>query len=252
MATALVTGASSGLGAEFVRQLSASGWDVVVVSRDRARLEERATEARARGVVAEVLPADLSVRRDVDRVAARLRDAKRPIDLLVNNAGFGPGDTFVGSALAAHDAGLEVMVRAVMALSHAAAPAMVARGRGAILNVSSVAAVLGNGTYAAHKAWVDSFTFGLANELRGTGVTVTSVRPGLVRTEFHERAGLDYGRIPGLVWLRPAQVVRPALRATRRGRLAVTPSLRYKVLVGALFLVPGRARARLAGGRGGR
>lgn len=238
MTTALVTGASAGLGAEFVRQLAESGWDVVLVARDAKRLEEAAEKARTLGVEAEVLPADLSVRADVDRVARRLADPDRPIDLLINNAGLGIGRRFLRSEIEVQDASLKIMVRAVMALSHAAGRAMVARGSGAILNVASIAAKTTSGTYSAHKAWVDTFTRGLADELKGTGVTATVVRPGLVRTEFHERAGLDFSGIPAVAWLKPESVVRASLRAVRRGRVSVTPSVRYKVALGILALLP--------------
>lgn len=246
MTTALVTGASAGLGAEYVHQLAASGWDVVLVSRDAKRLEKVASQARAQGVKAEVLPADLSVRVDVDRVMGRLADPDRPIDLLVNNAGLGIGRRFLRSEMEVQDASLEVMVRSVMALAHAAGRAMVERGSGSILNVSSVAAKTSSGTYSAHKAWVVTFTRGLAGELKGTGVTATVVCPGLVHTEFHERAGLDFGDKPGFVWLTPELVVRSSLRAIRRGRVVVTPSVRYKIASGILLLIPHGVRRMLS------
>jgi short-subunit dehydrogenase len=244
--TALVTGASVGLGAEFARQLAEAGWDLVLVARDAKRLEEVAVKARGRGVEAEVLRADLGVRADVDRVVARLGDPIRPVDLLVNNAGLGIGRRFLRSEVEVQDASLEVMVRALMVLSHAAGRAMVARGSGAILNVASIAAKTTSGTYSAHKAWVDTFTRGLAAELKGTGVTATVVRPGLVRTEFHERAGIDFGGIPAIAWLKPEAVVRASLRAVRRGRESVTPSARYKVALGILALLPRGLRRKIS------
>lgn len=245
MATALITGATAGLGAEFVRQLSESGWDVVLVARNRSRLEDVAAQTQARGVEAEVLPADLSVRAEVDKVGTRIADPDRPIDLVVNNAGMGIGRRFLESDLAVQDASVEVMVRALMALSHAAARAMVGRGRGAILNVSSIAAKTMSGTYSASKAWVDTFTHGLAVELKGTGVTATVVRPGLVRTEFHDRAGLDFSDKPSFVWLSPEKVVRSSLKAVRKGRVSVTPSLRYKCALGVITLMPRGLRRKL-------
>jgi short-subunit dehydrogenase len=246
MATALITGASAGLGAEFSRQLSADGWDVVLVARDRGRLEDVAKAARAHGVQAEVLPADLSDRKDTAKVAARLADPKRPIDLLINNAGFGTGKRFLKSETSDQDAALEVMVRALMVLSHAAARSMVTRRRGSILNVSSIAALITSGTYNAHKAWVDSFTKGLAGELEGTGVTATILRPGFVRTEFQQRAGVDRSKTPGALWLDPEPVVRAALKGARRGRLIVTPSLRYKTMAVAARIIPARTVRKLA------
>lgn len=229
MTTALITGASAGLGAEFARQLAAAGHDLVLVARSAERLTSLADELEAaHGINVEVFPADLVTPRELDAVAERIADAGRPVDLVVNNAGLGLGRQFVDNELAPEVAALDLMVRAVMVLSHAAARSMRARGHGAIVNVSSVASWLGSGTYAAHKAWVTSFSEGLAGQLRGTGVTVTVVLPGLTRTEFHERAGMDdFDSAPGFVWLAASDVVRIALRATRRGKALVTPSIRY-------------------------
>ncbi|WP_102509922.1 SDR family NAD(P)-dependent oxidoreductase [Sanguibacter massiliensis] len=229
MGTALVTGASAGLGEEFAWQLATAKHDLVLVARDEARLEALAVRLRAAaGVHVEVLPADLADREDVARVVARLGDDERPVGLLVNNAGYTVHERFTRSDLDAQDALLDVMVRAVQALSHAAARAMTARGRGAILNVSSVAAHTVSGTYSAAKAWVLTFTEGLAVELDGTGVTATALCPGLTRTEFHARAG--FKRLgPGWFWLDRADVVRVALADVRRGAVVSVPSLRYRV-----------------------
>ncbi|QIK84563.1 SDR family oxidoreductase [Sanguibacter sp. HDW7] len=229
MGTALVTGASAGLGEEFAWQLATARHDLVLVARDAARLEALAVRLRAAaGVHVEVLPADLSVREDVARVAARLEADERPVGLLVNNAGYTVHQRFTRSDLDAQDALLEVMVRSVQALSYAAARAMKDRGRGAILNVSSVAAHTVSGTYSAAKAWVLAFTEGLAVELGGTGVTATALCPGLTRTEFHERAG--FRRLgPGWFWLDRADVVRVALADVRRGAVVSVPSARYRV-----------------------
>lgn len=239
MGTALITGASAGLGLEFAWQLATAHHDVVLVARDAERLERLAAQLRAAaGVHAEVLPADLSVREDVERVAERLRATERPVGLLVNNAGHGTGDAFVGSDVARQEAALDVMVRAVLVLSHAAAGAMVERGRGAILNVSSIAALTAFGTYSAHKAWVRVFTEGLAVELRGTGVTATALCPGLVHTEFHERAGLDRTEYPEIAWLNADSVVAAALADVRRGAVISTPSLRYGLVAEVARLLP--------------
>ena len=227
MTWALVTGATAGLGAEFARQIADSGASVVLVARDEERLRAVADEVRGRGVEAETLRADLSTPDGVDAVAARLAANERPIDLLVNNAGFGLSRGFLSSSREDLDRALDVMVRAVMHLSQAASKAMVARGTGRIVNVGSVAAMTASGPYSAHKAWVQSFTESLAVTLRGTGVTATVVRPGLVRTEFHQRAGLDFAGLPRAVWLDAPTVVQATLRAARRGRVIVTPSIRY-------------------------
>ena len=230
MGTALVTGATSGLGKEFCWQLAAAKHNLVMVARDRRRLEELADQLRQVAAVnVEVLPADLAEPEQLARVCHRLAQDERPVGLLVNNAGFGLGKPFLENSLDRELYGMEVMVRAIMATCHFAGRAMVDRGRGAILNVSSVAADTGMGTYSAHKAWVRAFSEGLAEELRGTGVTCTVVSPGLVRTEFHKRLGNDMSHVPELVWSTPEQVVSEALMAVRRGKPLVTPTPLYKV-----------------------
>jgi len=246
----LITGASAGLGEEFAWQLAAAGHDVVLVARNADRLRELAAQIEgATGVSAEVLVADLSDDAATAAVARRLADHERPVSLLVNNAGFGSGLRFLDADIDAQVAGLDVMVRAVLVLSHAAARAMVGRGHGAILNVASVAAYLGSGTYSAHKAWVVSFTEGLALELRGTGVTATAVLPGLTHTEFHARADLsEMEALPEVVWLRAEDVVEAALVAVRRGQVLVTPSLRYAAAVSIARVLP-RSLMRRASGR---
>ncbi|MBC7299294.1 MAG: SDR family NAD(P)-dependent oxidoreductase [Demequina sp.] len=240
MATALITGASSGLGEEFAWTLAAAGRDVVLVARSRDRLSETADLlAGATGVNAEILVADLSTAEGTQAVADRLADPDRPIDLLVNNAGHGLRAGFLETTVEEEVAALDVMVRAVLILSHAAARAMTARGHGAILNVSSIASWLGSGSYAAHKAWVTSFTEGLAGQLKGTGVSATAVLPGLTHTEFHERADDDaYDELPEMAWLEPEHVVRSALAGVRRKQVLVTPSLRYGTMTGVVRVLP--------------
>src|SRR6478735_5174125 len=239
MGTALVTGASAGLGLEFAWQLATAKHDLVLVARDEERLTRLAAQLEAAaGIRAEVLVADLSDRTDVERVAVRLRDDERPVGLLVNNAGLGLNQRFVGGDLAREEMALDVMVRAVLVLSHAAAGAMTARGRGAILNVASIAALLAAGTYSAHKAWVRSFTEGLAVELDGTGVTATALCPGFVHTEFHSRGEIDVSAYPEIAWLNAEDVVSTALADVRRGVVISTPSVRYRVASAAARMSP--------------
>ncbi|WP_250445839.1 SDR family oxidoreductase [Actinotalea sp. C106] len=250
MATVLITGASAGLGLEFAWQLATARHDVVLVARNEDRLERLASQLRAAaGVHAEVLPADLADREQVARVADRLRSTEDPVSLLVNNAGLSVGSRFVGGDLDAHLDAHEVMVRAVMVLSHAAAGAMVERGRGAIVNVSSIAALTAMGTYSADKAWVRVFTEALAVELRGTGVTATALCPGLVHTEFHERAGIDQEGYPELAWLNADAVVAAALADVRRGAVISTPSLRYGIVSEVTRLLPRAAIRAISGDR---
>lgn len=236
---ALVTGATAGLGLEIAWQLATDHHALVLVARDAERLTAVAHRIRAVAAVeVEVLPADLSIRDDVARIADRLTDTERPVDLLVNNAGFGLGQRFVGGDLAVEERALAVMVRAVLVLTHAATTAMVPRGRGAVLNVSSAAALTAMGSYAAHKAWVRSFTEGLATELRGTGVSATALCPGLVRTEFHARAAMQTDGWPDCAWLDAPSVAAAALAAVRRGAVLCTPGLRYSAATATLRLMP--------------
>ncbi|WP_456825600.1 SDR family NAD(P)-dependent oxidoreductase [Cellulomonas sp. P5_E12] len=239
MGTALITGAAAGLGLEFAWQLATARHDLVLVDRDSERLERLARQLHAAaGVRVEVLVADLAVRSDVARVAERLRSTEIPVGLLINNAGAAPGQRFVGGDLGREESVFDVMVRSVLVLSHAAVGQMTARGRGAILNVASVAALITLGTYSAHKAWVRTFTEGLAVELRGTGVTATVVCPGFVHTEFHDRAGIDMSWLPEIAWLHADDVVATALADVRRGAVISTPSVRYRLGSGAARAMP--------------
>lgn len=239
MSTALVTGATAGIGREFANQLASKGENLVLVARDTARLEAFAIELTdAHGVAVEVLPADLSDRAQLERVAERLRDPSHPVDLLVNNAGYSLNSRFVDSEIEAEEQLLDVLVRAVLVLSHAAATAMVGRGRGRIINVSSVAGLMASGTYAAAKSYVTTFTEALSGQLAGTGVGVTALLPGYVRTEFHERAGIDKGERSGPFWLEASGLVSRALADSERGRVVSVPSPQYKAVVGVVRHLP--------------
>jgi hypothetical protein len=237
--TALITGATAGIGLAFAEVLAQEGTDLVLVARDRARLAELADRlARSHGVTADVLGADLATDEGCHSVMGRLADPDSPVDLLVNNAGFGLNEPFVGGDLAEEERLLDVLVRATMRLTHAALPGMLDRGAGRIINVSSVAGWVPLSTYSAAKAWVTVFTEGLAGELAGTGVTVTAVCPGFTRTEFHDRAGMEIGVVPGWAWLDSRRVAEEGLRDSRAGRTISVPSKRYGSLSLAMQYLP--------------
>lgn len=248
MGTALVTGASAGLGRAFAVELADRGHDVVLVARDQVRLQALAEEiVRRYGVHAEVLPADLADRDQLQRVAERVADPDRPVDLVVNNAGFGLRQRFSTGDVQAEERALDVMVRAVLVLTHAAVAPMRERGHGAVLNVSSVAGFAVMGTYSAVKSWVTVFSEAVATELDGTGVTVTALCPGFVHTEFHQRAEMNMSRVPDAMWLHAHAVAQDALDDVAAGRVVSVPSAQYKVLTAALHLMP-RAVVRRASG----
>jgi len=247
MSTALVTGATVGIGNVFARRLAAAGHDLILVARDAAGLYGTAATLRQTyRVDVEALPADLCDRDQTERVADRLRDDARPVDVLVNNAGFAVGKTFLCADIAEEERMLSVLVRAVLVLTRAAVPGMRARGRGTIVTVSSVAGFLPGGTYAAAKAWATAFTTSLAGELAHTGVRAMALCPGYVRTEFHRRAGIDVSHLPGWAWLDAGRVVDECLGDLRRGRTVSVPSVRYKAAVCLLRRVPLRLQHLLA------
>lgn len=254
MSTAVVTGATSGIGAAFARLLAAEGHDVVLVARNVERLERTATDLRAaHRVGVEVLPADLVDAEQRGRVEARLADRARPVDVLVNSAGIPTGHSFLGSEVEAEEAMLGLNVLAVVRLAKAVAPGMVERGHGAIINVSSVAAYLPSGTYSASKAWVTRFSEVLSVELGPKGVRVVGLCPGYVRSEFHQRAGISLPALPDRVWLTADTVAADGWRAARTGRVVLVSDRKYAAGVALLRLVPLNAVAaglRLAQRRG--
>jgi uncharacterized protein len=235
---ALITGPTSGIGAGFARRYAADGHDVVLVARDAARLDQLAAELQDKhGVFSEVLIADLTDADGRAKVADRLAAG---IDVLVNNAGLGTSGEFWTADPALLQAQLDVNVTAVMQLTRAALPPMLEAGAGAVINIASVAGLLaGRGsTYSASKAWVVSFSEGLAGGLAGTGVTVHAVCPGYVHTEFHERAGIKMKSMPSLMWLEVDDVVRESMTGVANGKVVIVPGLQYKAMTGALRLAP--------------
>ncbi|MDO9380659.1 MAG: SDR family NAD(P)-dependent oxidoreductase [Nocardioidaceae bacterium] len=227
--TALVTGATAGLGREFARQLAARGHALCLVARDEARLRGLADELIERhGVPVHVLRADLATPEGL--AAACDAVAEHRIDLLVNNAGSSLGRFFGDAPLADEDHQLDLLVRAPMHLCHAALAVMRPRGSGHVLNVASVAAYTPRGTYSAHKAWLTNLGRWLDIQYADEGVRTTTLLPGFVRTEFHERMGVDPADVPRWMWLSAERVVADALSDVDRGRAVSVPSRRYRVL----------------------
>ncbi len=248
MPTALITGASSGLGAEFARQLAARGADLVLVARDRQTLLDSAAELRARfGVAVEVLVADLTSRRQLAAAERRVASDERPVEILVNNAGFGLPLAFERNDIDDEVTHLRLHVEASMRLMHAALGPMLARGHGRIVNVASIAAFMPRSTYGAAKGWLLSFSRWANVRYRPRGVTVTAVCPGFVHTNFHQRLGLPPGEegIAPALWIDARLVVRQALRAVARGKPVCVPSLRYKLIAAVVRVLPASISARL-------
>jgi short-subunit dehydrogenase len=243
--TALITGPTAGIGLAFAEQLAARGQDLVLVARDRARLEDLAARlGDSHDVEVEVLVADLADREQMAVVEARVADPQRPVSLLVNNAGFGHKHPFTENSVEDEQEMLDVLVTAVMRLSHAAIGPMLQRGEGAIVNVSSVAAFLPRGTYSAAKAYVVSFSEWLDLTYRDRGVRGMALCPGFVRTEFHARMGVGRDSAPGWMWLDAERLVREALVDLERGKAISIPSKRYKLLSALARATPSSLQAR--------
>src|SRR5215212_5624996 len=227
--TCLITGASSGIGAEIARRLAARGLDVALVARREKRLRELAEEiSGAHGVEAEVFTADVSKERSRNRLVDDVEQRGLTIEVLVNNAGFGSGGRFTKLDAAKEASMVRTNCEAVVALTGQYLPQMAERGRGAVLNVASLIAfqpVPFQATYGATKAFVLSFTDALHEEMRGTGVTVCAVCPGPVRTEFGELGGFGGAddRIPDALWLDATKVARDAIRAVEPGDRVTVP-----------------------------
>lgn len=227
--TALVTGATAGIGFEFADELASRGIDLVLVARDKVRLDTISRELTERyKITIEILPADLAIREQLDLVANRA--SQQDIELVVNNAGFGLNESFFEDDVESEQYLIDVLVTAVMRITHAAMPGIIARDRGGVINVSSVAGWMTSGTYSATKSWVTTFSESLAMLLRNSKVNVMAVCPGYTRTEFQDRAGMGTESIPDWMWLHAHQVVLDALKDFEKGKCISVPGAQYKVL----------------------
>ncbi|MBD3011060.1 MULTISPECIES: SDR family oxidoreductase [unclassified Streptomyces] len=239
MTTALITGTTAGIGAAFAGRLAADGHNLVLVARDEKRLREQAADLHDRhGVEADVLVADLSEDDGIAAVEARLKDRTHPVDLLVNNAGFGNRARYLEVPIADELRMLKLHCEAVLRLTSAGAGTMRDRGRGGVINVASVAAFFPRGTYGASKAWVVQFTQGAAKDLASSGVRLMALCPGFVRTEFHARAGIKDTSVPSWMWLDPDRLVTAALKDFARGKSLSIPDPRYKAMSSLAKLAP--------------
>lgn len=240
MPTALITGASSGIGAVFARKLAERGYDLILVARRRARMESLARELG--GARVEVLAADLSVDEEMDAVAKRILAAPE-LDVLVNNAGFGLKGRFWETPVAEQQRMQRLHIDATLRLTHAALQGMVRRDSGAIVNVSSVAAYArsqANVGYCASKGWINDFTEGLYLELRGAGsrVKVQALCPGFTYTEFHDAMAVRRDRIAKRLWMKAEDVVDASLNGLEQGRLFVVPGWPYKLTTAVMPRIP--------------
>lgn len=262
--TALITGASSGLGAEYARQLHARGDALVLVARDATALEKLAAELESDAGLdtgsrlepgsatryahrPEVLAADLLSEAGLAEVVARLSDPDRPVDILIDNAGFGLPLAFERNDIEDEVRHLRLHDEVPMRLMHAALQGMLVRRHGRIVNVASVAAFIPRSTYSAAKQWLVTFSRWANARYRRRGVTVTAVCPGFTHTSFHARLGLPPGEegVPGWMWLDAPKVVAASLRDMDRGKALSIPSLRYKLLAAVARIAPTGLAARI-------
>lgn len=243
----MVTGATSGIGHAFARELARRGHDLVVVARTTDRLESVAAELRGKhGVEVDVLTADLATDAGMQAAANALTDSARPIDLLVNNAGSSLAGWFGTTDIADEDHQLDLLVRAPMHLMDAAIKTMAGRGGGQIINVASVAAFTPRGAYSAHKAWLVNLSRWADIHYDDVNIAVQALCPGFVRTEFHQRGQMDVSGVPKWMWLKADTVVKASLKDLDKDKAVSVPSLRYKVLATLAQYLPKTLVTRVA------
>jgi short-subunit dehydrogenase len=226
MKLAVITGPTSGIGLAYAQELAKEGYELLLVGRNESKLKQLQLELNAKS---EIFVADLSVQDEILRVGSHLQGLNQ-IDLLVNNAGFGSSLPFSQNSLAEEIEQMEILMKAVMVLTHAVLPKMIKQNSGIILNISSVAAWVPTGTYAAAKSWVTSFTESISAELKGTKVQVTAVAPGFTKTKFFDRSQMKDADVPNWLWLTPEQVAKESLKDARSGQLISSPGAQYKAM----------------------
>ena len=231
MAIALITGATAGIGAQYARLLAKEGFDLILVARNKNRLASTAKSLNKEfGVKVEVLPADLTKPIQLEKVRKRLSDSRKPIEVLINNAGFGINKSFLVSDLSDEQGLLDVLVTAPMRLTHAVLPIMKERNSGTIVNVSSVASWIAGGSYSAAKSYLTVLTESLHTELRPTKVKISALCPGFTRTEFHERGRMKMNGLPNFMWLSAEEVVSKSWRDVNAGKVISIPGWQYLIL----------------------
>lgn len=240
---ALITGGTSGIGDAFARLLAGEGYNIVLNARDVTKLEDRAAALRKSfGVEVEILAADLST--DCEIVESYIKGHE--IDVLINNAGFGLNQSFLHSSVDDEERVLNVLARAPMRLMHAVLPQMKRRNSGVIINVSSIASFIAGGHYSATKSYLTVMSESLHTQLLPTQIKITSLNPGFVRTEFHQRAGMKMGAIPSFMWLNVDSLVAHAWADAKSGKAISVPGWQYKVLQLLITVAP-RALVRKMG-----
>jgi len=234
---ALVTGATAGIGESFTRLLAENNYNIVLVARDLPRMQERARDLESKYKVStHVIQADLAT--DAGCAAVENYIANNQIDVLINNAGFGINKAFTMSALDAEQQMMDVLVRTPMRLMHVALPGMKERGKGVVINVSSVAGYIAGGSYSASKSYITVLSESLNTELAGSNVKVSALCPGFTRTEFHQRGRMSMKGLPNFMWLNSDKLVAKSWSDALKGEAVSIPGWQYQLLVFLIQSIP--------------
>ena len=239
MSTALITGATAGIGNAYAELLAKQGFDLVLVARDLPRLNQVAKRlSKTYKIKVETLKADLTKPAQLARVEKRVSNISKPIEVLVNNAGFGIKESFIDTQIEKEQELLDVLVTAPLRLTHAVLPGMIKRNNGTIVNVSSVASWIAGGTYSAAKSYLTVFTEYLHTELKGTNVNISALCPGFTRTEFHQRGKMRMNGLPNFMWLTVDQVVAQSWKYAKAGKVICIPGWQYLILSTVARIAP--------------